>query len=316
MRFIDLFAGLGGFHYALSKLGHECVFVSELDEELRTLYETNFPSTRSSIYGDIRVSVEQVPAHDILCAGFPCQPFSKSGSQLGLQDKVRGTLFHEIIKILRVRKPTYVILENVGNFERHDGGRTWSIVQKSLIDLGYSVRGTTHVATGGHGLVSPHHLGFPQHRERFYIVASRNELPRDPFPPASRRRETSLSSVVVDNADLTEGDRNETKLSEVQESCIEHWNTFIKAIPEEIALPSFPLWGDEFGARYPFKLRTPHTTPLEHLKNLVPHRQIEGRVTRSRLLEQLPSYARTDSHTFPDWKVSFISRNRLFLQEY
>jgi len=136
MRFVDLFAGLGGFHVALSKLGHECVFASELDPELRKLYAENFPGSGRVVHGDIRKSRSLVPEHDVLCAGFPCQPFSKSGRQNGLKDKTHGTLFHEIVFILRKRRPPFVFLENVGNFERHDGGRTWRVVREELEKLG------------------------------------------------------------------------------------------------------------------------------------------------------------------------------------
>src|SRR5687768_17119336 len=132
MRFVDLFAGLGGFHLALKSLGHECVFVSEIDERLRKLYVSNFPDAAEFVHGDIRESKTKVPEHDILCAGFPCQPFSKSGAQRGVADETRGTLFHEILEILKRRKPRYVLLENVGNFERHDDGNTWRIVKEKL----------------------------------------------------------------------------------------------------------------------------------------------------------------------------------------
>jgi DNA (cytosine-5)-methyltransferase 1 len=124
VRVVDLFAGLGGFHQALSSLGHECVFASEIDDHLRELYKRNFPKARGLIYGDIRECKSKVPKHDILCAGFPCQPFSKSGYQSGHRDRTRGTLFHEIVEILEKRRPSFVILENVGNFERHNEGRT------------------------------------------------------------------------------------------------------------------------------------------------------------------------------------------------
>src|SRR5690348_6018368 len=125
MRFVDLFAGLGGFHKALKSFGHECVFACEIDQELRRIYTENFTQSAKTIKGDIRDCRDRVPAHDILCAGFPCQPFSKSGTQKGLKDKTRGTLFHEVLYVLERRRPEYVILENVGNFERHDEGRTW-----------------------------------------------------------------------------------------------------------------------------------------------------------------------------------------------
>ena len=120
MKFIDLFAGTGGFHVALSRLGHECVFASEIDPELRELYQENFPQMNGKIYGDIREFKNLVPKHEILCAGFPCQPFSKSGSQLGIDDETRGTLFHEIHEILERLRSPFMILENVGNFGLHD----------------------------------------------------------------------------------------------------------------------------------------------------------------------------------------------------
>ena len=130
LRFIDLFAGLGGFHCALADLGHECVFASEIDDELRDLYCRNF---RMESAGDTRaIDPAKIPSHDVLCAGFPCQPFSKAGYQLGWEDEVRGTLFGNVTEILRDHRPKYVILENVGNFERHDHGNTWLIVKSAL----------------------------------------------------------------------------------------------------------------------------------------------------------------------------------------
>src|SRR5687767_13482417 len=100
VRFIDLFAGLGGFHKALSSLGHECVYASEIDESLRSLYLANFPAMKSKISGDLSLpeTKDAIPEHEILCAGFPCQPFSKSGFQRGLSDPTQGTLFHEIVE--------------------------------------------------------------------------------------------------------------------------------------------------------------------------------------------------------------------------
>lgn len=315
MRFIDLFAGLGGFHCALARLGHECVFASEIDPELRCLYSKNFPDTAKLVHGDIRECSGLVPTHEILAAGFPCQPFSKSGKQDGRRDKMRGTLFDEILAILDARHPKYVLLENVGNFERHDGGRTWKIVESSLRDRGYHVTGTTHVATGGHGLVSPHHLGFPQHRERFYIVASTAALPPDPFPKADRSRITDLSTIVDRRAALSDTDRRETSLTPRQIDCIEHWNAFVKAIPIDLDLPSFPIWGDEFGARYPYSTTTPRSAALRRLRATVPHKRRFHNPSRAQLLSLLPSYAVRDEAEFPAWKIRFIAQNRRFYHD-
>ena len=98
LRFVDLFAGLGGFHLALRSLGHECVFASEVDQGLEELYLRNFPDAHGTVHGDIRECKHKVPAHDILCAGFPCQPFSKSGDQRGMRDKTRGTRYHSMLR--------------------------------------------------------------------------------------------------------------------------------------------------------------------------------------------------------------------------
>ena len=254
MRFIDLFAGLGGFRVALERLGHECVFASEIDTELQKVYNRNFPEG-PEIHGDIRHSKDHVPPHDLLCAGFPCQPFSKSGTQAGLKDKTSGTLFHEILEILLAHKPTYVILENVGNFERHDEGRTWRVVKTNLEGLGYEVRGTEHMASGGQGLLSPHHLGFPHHRERFFAVASLEGLPKQTFPPRNRRALTSITDVVQHKGELSESESeySESLISDQHRRCIDHWNTFLSALPEEkVTLPPFPIWGDEFDATYSY----------------------------------------------------------------
>ena len=232
MRFVDLFAGLGGFRLVLERLEHECVFASEIDIELQEVYNRNF-SEGPAVHGDIRQSKDHVPPHDILCAGFPCQPFSKSGTQAGLKDKTSGTLFHEILEILRVHKPTYVILENVGNFERHDEGRTWRIVKTSLERLGYDVKGTEHMASGGQGLLSPHHLGFPHHRERFFAVASREGLPEKTFPPRNRSVLTSMTDIVQHRDELSESDYSETLIVDQHRRCIDHWNTFLDALPED-----------------------------------------------------------------------------------
>ncbi len=300
------------------------------------------------VFGDIRQSKENIPAHDILCAGFPCQPFSKSGEQRGTNDKTRGTLFHEIIEILRVHKPKYFILENVGNFERHDGGNTWKVVKDSLIELGYDVRGTEHVTppsrtdwrdragnlrrktaskmlesivadtmsrNRGHGLISPHHLGFPQGRERFFIVGAVGGLPPEPFPPADRDRKTSLDVIVQIYSELTEEDRNETRLTSQQEDCIDHWNELLRGLPKTIELPSFPIWGDELDASYPYERKTPWATPPRELRHRIPGQRFPKWTRRDVLIQALPSYARERVDKFRGWKIGFIRQNREWFQK-
>ena len=125
LKFIDLFAGLGGFHLALEKLGCECVFASEIQPELQSLYERNFGMKCSGDINEIDIT-KDIPDHDILCAGFPCQPFSQAGKQQGFDDqKRRGNLFYKIWEILECKKPEFVFLENVPNLKSHDNKNTY-----------------------------------------------------------------------------------------------------------------------------------------------------------------------------------------------
>ena len=310
MRFVDLFAGLGGFRVALERLGHECVFACEVDPQLQELYCRNFPDG-PAIHSNIRTSKQHVPPHDVLCAGFPCQPFSKSGAQAGLSDETSGTLFHEILDILRQHRPSYVILENVGNFERHDEGRTWRIVRSSLRRLGYEVRATDHLASGGEGLLSPHHLGFPHHRERFFAVASRFGVPKNVFPSRNRKVATSMEDVVQPRDELSERDLEETRIVDQHSRCIEHWNTFLGALPEErVVLPSFPIWGDEIDATYPYEDMTPWAYMLGAGNGVASKNGTEVTLDS---FQALPSYAKRQVGRFPEWKVRFINANRTWL---
>ncbi len=169
MDFIDLFAGLGGFHLALQTLGHTCVFASEINPTLQKLYEKNFGLLP---VGDIRhVPMTAIPAHDILCAGFPCQPFSKAGDQQGTDCPKWGDLFTYVLNIIKYHKPKYVILENVPNLEKHNQGHTWCAMRTAL----ETVDGANYQVEARH--LSPHHFGIPQIRQRMFIVASRLKWP-------------------------------------------------------------------------------------------------------------------------------------------
>jgi DNA (cytosine-5)-methyltransferase 1 len=315
LKFIDLFAGLGGFHLALEALGHECVFASEIDEDLRGLYIRNFPGAAKYVVGDIRTHHHKVPPHDILCAGFPCQPFSKSGFQDGKLD-TRGTLFHDILAILKEHQPIYVLLENVGNFEQHDGGRTWKVAKGKLQKLGYTVVATEHVKSGGAGLLSPHHLGYPQTRERFYAVCRRGSLQVDVLPSPNRCRITNVNRYLQAASELTDEDIYETKLTLSQISCIEHWNRLHKALERGQEFPSFPLWSDEFGARYSYETSTPFKARKDLLLKWTRNSGGRADMTRAQLIGRLPSYAREEASRFPSWKVRFIEQNRAWYKQH
>ena len=166
-RFIDLFAGIGGFRIAAESLGWSCVFSSEMDARCRDAYQANFGERP---YGDIRlIDAEAVPDHEVLLAGFPCQPFSIMGKMNGLRD-VRGTLFYEIERIVRAKRPEWVVLENVKQLISNDGGATLKTILGSLDALGYDV---------GCRVLNALDFGVPQKRERVFIVGNRVGLEFD-----------------------------------------------------------------------------------------------------------------------------------------
>lgn len=167
--FIDLFAGLGGFRIALESFGAECVYSNEWDLYAQKVYAANFGETPE---GDVtKVDEKTIPDHDMLCAGFPCQAFSISGKQRGFEDS-RGTLFFDVARIVKEKKPKIIFMENVKNFASHDGGRTLQVVENTIKSLGYSFF---------YKVLNAVDYGVPQKRERIYMVCFRNDLNIESF---------------------------------------------------------------------------------------------------------------------------------------
>lgn len=163
--FIDLFSGIGGFRLALESQGGECVFSSEIDKYARETYKNNFGENPE---GDITlIDSKNIPNHDILCAGFPCQPFSIAGKRLGFED-TRGTLFFDVVRILKDKKPKAFILENVAGLTNHDNGRTLTVILNTLSELGYSFKWK---------LMNAKDYGVPQNRNRWYCVGFLDDNP-------------------------------------------------------------------------------------------------------------------------------------------
>ncbi len=164
MTFIDLFAGLGGFRLSLESLGAKCVYSNEWNEHAQKVYAENFGDIPE---GDItQVDENTIPDHDILCAGFPCQAFSISGKQRGFNDS-RGTLFFDVARIIKAKKPKIIFMENVKNFATHDGGKTLAVVKATIEELGYQFNQKVLNAVD---------YGVPQKRERIYMICFRNDL--------------------------------------------------------------------------------------------------------------------------------------------
>ncbi|MFA5830360.1 MAG: DNA cytosine methyltransferase [Candidatus Paceibacterota bacterium] len=178
--FIDLFAGIGGFHIAFKNAGAQCVFASEWNEPARKTYEANFREIDPELFesgnfaGDItEVNPKKIPNFDIICGGFPCQPFSQAGFKKGFNDK-RGNLFFQIVDIIKTKKPKAFFLENVRHLLKHDEGRTFAVIKKTLEDeLGYSFY---------YKIVKGTDFNIPQHRPRLFMVGFKNKKVKFKFP--------------------------------------------------------------------------------------------------------------------------------------
>lgn len=203
--FIDLFAGIGGFRIALESLGLKCVFSSEWDKHAQKTYCENFGEIPA---GDItKIKENDIPPHDILCAGFPCQAFSISGKQKGFED-TRGTLFFDIARIAKHRKPKVLFLENVKNFAKHSKGGTLKTVLRVLDELGYFVF---------YKVLNASHYGVPTSRERIYFVCFRKDIGMPDFDfPAPTFEKIYLKDVLEQNKDLSEFEINRADLKIVK----------------------------------------------------------------------------------------------------
>lgn len=300
MRFIDLFAGLGGFHIALKRLGLECVFASEINPELADVYAKNFGIRP---VGDIRdVDPKVIPAHDVLCAGFPCQPFSKAGDQLGLQCPQWGDLIDYVVEILDYHQPTYFIIENVPNLVRHDSGKTWAAIQAKLNMCRYEVDDHEY---------SPHEFGVPQIRKRAFIVGKRDSLGGFGWPNPSFRGETSIKTVLDPNP------QSARRLPRQFVEYLDVWQDFIDRFPSDEELPSFPIWSMEFGATYPYVDETPYARGFAGLDRYLGGfgRPLKG-LDPSGVKDVLPRYALDRTAGFPAWKIEHIRKNREFYNRH
>jgi len=190
--FIDLFAGIGGFHYAFHELGAECVFASEIDPHARKSYEHNLKNLSPRLFSSnkfnddiLRIADDaidkEIPDFDILCAGFPCQPFSQAGFKRGFKEEKdsRGNMFFKIRDIIRVKRPKAIFLENVRHLLKHDDGKTFSIIKDTIEkELEYDFH---------YEIVKASDFGLPQHRPRLFMIGFRRENKyKIPFSPPEK----------------------------------------------------------------------------------------------------------------------------------
>jgi DNA (cytosine-5)-methyltransferase 1 len=229
VRFIDLFCGIGGFHQALARLDMECVLACDKDAACRRVYERNYGVVPLSDV--MELAPHALPDFDVLCAGFPCQPFSKAGHRLGFGDD-RGNLFFSIRRIAEAKMPPYMILENVRNLASHDGGNTWRVIRDAIRELGYLTYDDPLI-------LNALHFGVPQNRERVIILCKRQDLGSLPPRPSvpNKKPKVSLDSIV---------DRSvRGGLSGKMKAVEEVWDEFVKIlVAASVAAPKFPIWTD------------------------------------------------------------------------
>ena len=258
-KFVDLFAGIGGFHAALGAMGGQCVYASEIDKDAVRVYQRNWGLKPD---GDITLAANDVtmdvPPHDVLVGGFPCQPFSKSGKQMGMEE-TRGTLFWNIAKIVEVHKPQIVLLENVQNLVGPRHIHEWQVIIHTLRQLNYRVSEKPLVVSPH--LIRPEFGGRPQIRNRVFIAATlipkgKRDIRVDVDVP-------NLESVMMGwdpqkwnlEKDLpldklrSKSEKSAVALNETEISWIEAWNEFVEIMREQLGennLPGFPIWADDW----------------------------------------------------------------------
>jgi len=235
-KFIDLFCGIGGFHQALKNLNGQCVFASDIDEACRRIYQKNYNIIPE---GDItKIKVENIPSFDVLCGGFPCQPFSKAGFQKGFDDE-RGNLFFNICDIVKHHNPKYIILENVRNLTSHDDGNTWNVIYNKIIELGYNTYQTPII-------LNALHFNVPQNRERVVILCKRKDLGELPLlPEIDKHPKTKLTRFIKDIILQDNAQTNKYKINGKMKDVETIWNQFIHILNDNnISIPKFPIWTD------------------------------------------------------------------------
>lgn len=280
MNFVDLFAGIGGFHQALESLGHTCVCASEIDSQCIKVYQKNFPNT--SIVGDINQFYNKLPEFDVLCGGFPCQPFSKAGKQEGFKDEKRGNLFYVIMEILKLHPECkFVILENVKNLA--DNSQNWGLIQEKLKEQNFYV---TDIPI----ILSPHQFGIPQIRERVYILGIRKDI-RDikKLPNGSIHIEDlkgiylkkEMCKARTAKKALTKNVDESFVISDKEQSILNMWMEFKKGTKYESL--GVPVWVEYFGYK---KTDEEYELYKDHKNQTV--------------------------NEMPKWKQKFVRKNRAF----
>ena len=288
-KYVDLFAGVGGFHAALSALGGTCVYASEIDKDAARIYFRNWGVKPA---GDITLAANEVnmevPSHDVLVGGFPCQPFSKSGKQLGMEE-ARGTLFWNIARIAEVHKPKIVLLENVRNIAGPRHSHEWEVIIRTMRELGYRISSKPLIVSPHR--ISPEFGGRPQFRERAFIAAtlcekSMGSITVEPDSLDLSKlynnwdpQDWNLRSHLPLEKNMTKKEKTALQLTDSELRWVEAWNEFTLILKKKIGenlTHGFPIWVDDW----------------VHIDDLVIPRNT------------------------PDWKKTFLTKNSEFYTKH
>lgn len=277
-RYIDLFAGVGGFHQAMRFLGGECIMAAEINQACVDTYEANFETYEGHVRGDVnKIDPYEIPEFDVVCAGFPCQPFSKAGLQKGFQDETRGNLFYKIMEILDAHPEVqFVVLENVRNLA--DKSENWEIIRTELLKRDF-------IITEEPLILSPSDFKIPQIRERVYILGIKKEYCSEKIRQQGfiEKKDLNLDKYygqckMGDALSILEEDVPDNYvITEEENVVIQAWDEF--RINTGIKIIGFPIWISCFGVGEP---------DTEVLKTNLKYDEM------------------------PDWKKRFVDKNRQF----
>ena len=235
MKYIDLFSGIGGFRIALDSLGNKCVFSSEINEKAAKVYKANFND--DSLSDITKIDESNIPKHNLLTAGFPCQSFSKAGRRKGFDD-TRGTLFFDIVRIIKFHSPKYLLLENVSSLVNHNNGDTFKTIISILKKEGY-------ITTKHPLIISPMSFGVPQIRKRIIIPAIKKNMMKDEIEYIDIKipeiKKTHINLIL----DKNPYKKSDLYLTKYQNKVFDAWNEFIEYFDDKHKI-MFPIWTYEW----------------------------------------------------------------------
>lgn len=289
MKFIDLFAGLGGFHTGFMNSGYECVFACELEPHLRELYLKNYGIKP---HGDItKVDEKAIPEHDVMCAGFPCQPFSLAGKKKGAECPESGKLIDHVIRIAKHHQPKFIVLENVPNVLTIAKGTFWDYVQESFKKIGYKLE---------YKVISPVDVGIPQNRKRVFIVGSQLGGESFTWPECNQLNKQTLFDILDEQRD--------SKLLEPKKvELLAHWQSLLSKINLG-KFCSVSLVAPEFGATYPLDFSNLSLKQMREYKGAYGVSLADCH-TWDELLTFLPSYCRENKQV-ANWLEKSVKYSR------